>query len=458
MATFHTAFLGCKVSQADSEAAASELAAASLSAAGPGEPADICVLMSCCVTAEAERKSRQLARRLARSHRRVIVGGCAARLRPDQFRERGIEPLDGRPLATLVGEALTAGAGRSGGEATKRAGAEDASATRDGRAAPRTRLMLKVQDGCPQSCAFCTVRLARGQVWSLPVREAVRRTERAVAAGCGEVVLTGVNLGVYRDEMGVDLAGLIERLVEVPGLERLRLSSLEPNHLRPRLLRALAHEKVARHLHVPLQSAADRVLRDMNRPYTFAEYGELVGAARVALGDDLALTTDVIVGYPTEDESAFAATLAALEGPEALFDRVHVFPYSPRPGTPAERLPVLPPVVVRERAAAALRAAAAAQQAAARRALGKPAAVLMEERRDGMWRGYSSQYVRYYVEEMGLPDGFAGAAALPAHSGCQVAQGRRESEDRVTGADLRGRLVRVVGERLFRDGLKGRIL
>jgi len=421
MATYRTAFVGCKVSQADSEAAASELAAASLSAAPVGHDADVCVLMSCCVTAEAERKSRQLARRLARGSRAVLVGGCAARLRPEQFEGEGIRPLSGSSLAAL---ATSPGVCGGGSTMKVRASTESALGVSGARARERrTRLMLKVQDGCPQRCAYCTVRLARGEPWSLEAGEAVRRARRGIDEGCGEVVLTGVNLGEYRDERGVDLAGLVERLTALPGLLRLRLSSLEPGHLTSRLLAALAHEKVARHLHVPLQSADDGVLHAMNRPYTFRRYRELVGAAREALGE-LALTTDVIAGFPTESEAAFARTLAAIDGPTGLFDRVHVFSYSRRPGTPAESLGTLQPHTVKERAAAARSAAAAARDAAARRALGTPAEVLVEERRDGLWRGYSSQYVRYYL----------------------------------AGDGARGRLVTAVADGLHADGVKGRIL
>jgi threonylcarbamoyladenosine tRNA methylthiotransferase MtaB len=250
-------------------------------------------------------------------------------------------------------------------------------------------------------------------------------------------VLTGVDVGAYRDETsGADLADVVAALSALPGL-RLRLSSLEPGHLTPRLLGALAHERVARHLHLPLQSADDRVLAAMARPYSFTDYRDAIARARVALGD-VAVTTDVIVGFPAEDEAAFARTLAAIGGGGVSagvggedgssaggpFERVHVFSYSRRPGTPAETLGELTSVVVKERMGRALDVARDVQRAAHLRRLGRPAEVLLEERRDGLWRGYGSHYVRYYLE----------------------------------GEGARGDLVRAVGDEAFADGLRGRIL
>ena len=291
----------------------------------------------------------------------------------------------------------------------------------------RTRLVLKIQDGCSQTCSYCAVRLVRGAPVSLPLADVLERARRGVTNGCGEVVLTGVDLGAYHDEAsGADLAAVVAALSALSGLRRIRLSSLEPGHLTPRLLGALAHERVARHLHVPLQSADDDVLSHMARPYAFADYLRLVARAREALGD-VAVTTDIIVGYPTEDERAFATTLAAIDGRGdgvGLFDRVHVFSYSRRPGTSAEALGELAPAVVKERMGRALGVARDAQRAAHRRRLGQTAEVLLEERRDGLWRGYSSHYVRYYLE----------------------------------GEGERGELVSAIGDEAFADGLKGRIV
>jgi threonylcarbamoyladenosine tRNA methylthiotransferase MtaB len=417
----HAAFVGCKVSQADAEAALAQLAAAGLQPVKYAESADVCVLTSCCVTAEAERKSRRLARRLAKDGRRVIVTGCAATLRPEQFEHPGVEVLGDEGWADVAArlgarEPSTAGRPSSAGDPS--------SATRAGVAAPpgrvRTRFTLKVQDGCAGSCSYCVVRLVRGRPRSAPLAEAVEAAGEALAAGCGEIVLSGIDVGAYRDAGGADLADLVRALVDLRGLLRLRLSSIEPEHLDDRLLDALAHPRVARHLHVPLQSADDGVLAAMRRRYDVPGYLATLARVRAHLGDVM-LSTDVIVGFPGEDDEAFARTLAAFE--EVPFGRVHVFAFSARPGTEAAGLEPLPDAVVRARAAAAGEAARAAVRRAAAQALGRRAEVLVEDRRDGLWRGYSSQYVRYAL----------------------------------TGPARPGQLVEAVADEVHGDGVKGRI-
>ena len=426
MTRVYAAFVGCKVSQADSEAALAALNAAGHTPVDSRDEADLCLVLSCCVTAEAERKSRQLARRLAGAGRRVVVGGCAAVLRPEQFVGAGIETLAGREwndLAPASAEEEPAGAVEIPAAArplVARPTTHAASARRGG----RTRMTLKIQDGCDQRCTYCAVRLVRGPLWSRPLAEVLDAARAGLAGGCGEVVLSGVNLGSYRDpQSGAGLPELVQRLTALDELVRLRLSSLEPLHLRPELFAALGHAKVARHLHVPLQSADDGVLAAMGRPYTFAEYGAAVANLRRRL-PGLLLSTDVIAGFPAEDEAAFGRTLAAvgdaapaaLAGPGgSLFGRVHLFAYSPRPGTAAAALGHLPAEVVKGRMQAALAAASAAAHAALAAALGEPAEVLVEEHRDGLWRGYSSSYVRYYLQGEARPGQLVRAVATCEH-------------------------------------------
>ncbi len=344
MTRVYSAFVGCKVSQADSDAARAQLLAAGLEAAATRGDADLAVVHTCAVTAEAERKSRQLVNRLARGGLPVIVTGCAVTLDATQFAADGVTSLGGRTWADIAGEV----AGKS--TATRVEGSVPAPPPRR-----RTRFVLKAQDGCGGRCTYCVVRLVRGAPRSLPLADAVAAATAAVADGCGEVVLSGIDLGAYRDAgSGADLAALVGALVAVPGLARLRLSSLEPGALDERLLAALEHPRVARHLHVPLQSADDGVLAAMGRPYDWRAYRATLERARLRLGG-CAFSTDLMVGFPTEDEAAFARSLAALQA--GLFGRVHVFAYSPRPGTPAAALAPLPVAEVRRRRAAALAAA-----------------------------------------------------------------------------------------------------
>jgi len=415
--TVATAFVGCKVSQADSEEALGALRGAGLHAVARGDGADLVVVHTCCVTAEAERKSRRLVHRMAADGRRVVVAGCAAALRPQQFEGPGVELLGKRPWAALAAES-DAPAGAPPACASGALSAASPSGQHR-----RTRVVVKVQDGCGGRCSYCAVRLVRGLPRSRPLAEVVETAEGAIARGCGEIVLSGIDLGSWRDG-GRRLADLVATLTASAAFAprgragRLRLSSLEPRHLDDRLLEALAHPSVARHLHVPLQSADDGVLAAMGRPYAFADYAAILTRVRARLGRAM-LSTDVIVGFPTEGEAAFRRTEAALES--GLFGRVHVFAYSSRPGTAAAQLPPLPAAVVKERRGRALAAAEAAARAARRAAVGRLAEVLVEECRDGLGRGYSSEYVRTFVR----------GAVRPGQLVSVVADG--EHEDGVIG-------------------------
>jgi threonylcarbamoyladenosine tRNA methylthiotransferase MtaB len=414
-------FVGCKVSQADGEEALAGLAAAGLEVVSRHEAADVVVVHTCCVTAEAERKSRRLVRRAATAGGRVVVAGCAAALRPEQFEGQGVI-VAARPDWMEIARRLTGeDAGRlppgtEGDADGVTAASLDVPAPRATPGA-RTRLVLKVQDGCAGACTYCVVRLVRGEPRSIPLAQALAAARGGLARGCGEVVLSGIDLGAWRDG-GARLADLVAAVAGLDGLRRVRLSSVEPRHVDASLLELLAHPRVARHLHVPLQSADDGVLRDMRRPYTFARYLHAVEGLRRVPGGAM-LSTDVIVGYPTEDDAAFARTLEALGS--GLFGRAHVFAYSARPGTAAAELPPLPAAVVKERMGRALAAAEAAALAARRAALGREAEILVEERRDGLWKGYSSEYVRYSLR----------------------------------GRARRGDLVRAVADQLTDDGVAG---
>ena len=385
-----SAFVGCKVSQADADQALAELRARGADVAARREDADVVVVHTCCVTVEAERKSRRLVRRLARDGRRVVVAGCAATLHPGQFDGAGVDVLGDRGWDEVLDLDPPAGDEERGATAA---------ALPPGRGGGRTRLVLKVQDGCDGECSYCAVRLVRGRPRGTPLATARAAARDGIEGGCGEVVLSGIDLGAWRDG-DLRLPDLVSELVELPGLARLRLSSLEPRCLDDALTAALDHPLVARHLHVPLQSADDGVLAAMRRPYTFADYERRLAGVRERLGD-LMLSTDVIVGFPGESAAAFARTLVALQS--GLFGRVHVFAYSARPGTAAAALPPLPAAVLKERMREALAAAEAAAKAARRAVFGRPAEVLVEDRRDGLLRGYSSEYIRYHLDAEAKP-------------------------------------------------------
>lgn len=279
------------------------------------DEAEIAVVNTCCVTHEAVRKSRQAANRAARTHRRVYVTGCAANLEGDVF--AGL-PENVTVVSRRSEETPEFVAGEVGA-----IGCVQADARLD-----RVRAFVRVQDGCSFSCKFCVIPLVRGRSRSRSAEAVLEEVRRRAAQGHREVVLTGINLGCFRDrERGYTLARLVREAGETPGLSRLRLSSIEVNHIGDELVNVLRETPtVSRHLHVPLQSGDDRVLSAMGRRYTAATY-----LRRLEPLADFNLTTDVIVGFPAEDDGAFEGTRALIRA--AGITKVHVFPYSPRPGT-----------------------------------------------------------------------------------------------------------------------------
>ncbi len=374
MATFSTRFLGCKVSQTDAQEVRERLVADGH--AEVGEAADIAVVNTCCVTNEAVRKSRQAVRRAARGAGRVYVTGCAANLAADAF--GGIsETVRVVRLPSERTAAFVAGDVGAIGCVNADVGLE------------RVRAFVKVQDGCSFSCNFCVIPQVRGASRSRSADAVVAEIERRVSQGHREVVLTGINLGCYRDrDAGYDLPRLVRCAGVVPGLARLRLSSIEVNHLSAELVAAMVETpSVAGHLHVPLQSGDDRVLTAMGRRYTVSTY-----LRRVAQAEGFNLTSDVIVGFPTEDDRAFENTLGTVEA--AGITKVHVFPYSPRPGTKTADADPVPAAAKKERSAR-LRAAS---DAACRRRWHEKLDHEDEVLVDRPGRGYGDDYTPWLVD------------------------------------------------------------
>ena len=321
MATFSVDFLGCKVSHTDAQAVRERLLAD-----GHEERAaarEVAVVNTCCVTHEALRKSRHAASRAARTHRRVYVTGCGANLSADAF-------------AGLPENVVVVARRSEETPASSPATSARSPASRPTRGSTACARSSRSRTAASFSCNFCVIPLVRGAL-AQPARATAVLAEirRRVAQGHREVVLTGINLGCYRDrDAGYTLARLVREAAATPGLARLRLSSIEVNHVdaRARRERCARPRRLARHLHVPLQSGDDGVLRAMAP----ALHGRHVPAPARARSADFNLTTDVIVGFPGEDEAAFERTLARRRARRAL-TKVHVFPYSPRPGTDGRR-------------------------------------------------------------------------------------------------------------------------
>jgi threonylcarbamoyladenosine tRNA methylthiotransferase MtaB len=370
--TFSVRFLGCKVSHVDAHDVRERLLA---DGHVETEDADVAIVNTCCVTNEAVAKSRKEAARAARRHRRVYVTGCGANLAADAF--AGL-PGNVTVVAKRSEEAPAFVAGDVGAIGCVRADAR----------LDRVRAFVKVQDGCSFSCNFCVIPLVRGASRSRAADAVLGEIRRRVAQGHKEVVLTGINLGCYRDRSAsYDLPRLVREAGEL--VERLRLSSIEINHVGDELIRALRETAtVARHLHVPLQSGDDGVLRAMGRRYTVSTY-----LRRLApLQDEFNLTSDVIVGFPAEDERAFENTLATAHA--AGLTKIHVFPYSPRPGTHTATDDPVAPQTKRERSA---RVRAASREACLARwetKIGSEDVVLI----DRTGRGYGDDYSPWLVD------------------------------------------------------------
>jgi threonylcarbamoyladenosine tRNA methylthiotransferase MtaB len=373
MATFAVRFLGCKVSHTDAHEIRERLLRDGHIERAEG--ADIAVVNTCCVTHEAVRKSRHAASRAARTHARVYVTGCGANL---------ADAFAGLPENVTVVARPSEETPETVARDVGAIGCVQADARLD-----RVRAFVKVQDGCSFSCNFCVIPLVRGRSRSRRAEVVLAEVRRRVEQGHREVVLTGINLGCYRDrEAGYTLARLVREVGAIPGLGRLRLSSIEVNHVDDALVEALRETPVvSRHLHVPLQSGDDAVLQAMGRRYGAATY-----LRRLAKLADFNLTADVIVGFPGEDERAFRNTLRVVD--EARLTKVHVFPYSPRPGTKTAAADTVPPAVKKARSARLRAASQAACERRWRTKVGSEDVVLVD--RPG--RGYGDDYSPWLIE------------------------------------------------------------
>ncbi len=339
--------LGCRLNAHEGDSAAAHARAA-------GIP-DAVIVNTCAVTAESLRQAAQTIRRVKRDrpHARVIVTGCAAELEPDRFAAMpGVDAVIGNVeklnpgtytmLARANGPVRLTGAASSARTVPPPARG----------AAPRTRATLAVQNGCDHRCTFCIIPFARGPSRSMPVAEAVAHVQRLVAAGHKEVVLTGVDLTSYAAEDGTSpaLGRLVHAILrDVPDLPRLRLSSIDPAEVDEDLVGCFASEpRLMPYLHLSLQSGDDMILKRMKRRHTrdaAIRFTERLRAAR----PDIVFGADLIAGFPTETEEMFAVTLATVRAGGLTY--LHVFPFSPRPGTPAARMPQLPAKIVVARAA-----------------------------------------------------------------------------------------------------------
>jgi threonylcarbamoyladenosine tRNA methylthiotransferase MtaB len=405
--------LGCRLNQGELQSLAGRFISMGHVVVSDPTVADVCVVNTCAVTAQAERKSRHRTRALARANpdARIAVVGCYATLASQR-------------CADLPGVVWVISNDEK--ERTVEIVSPSSLAPRDDGTRSllfRTRAFVKVQDGCDNRCTYCIVRSLRGPGHSRRVDEVVVDVQALADAGCQEAVLTGVNLGAYGRDLGMS-NGLVKLIVALLGrtdLPRLRLSSLEPWDLDEAFFDLWGNPRLCRQLHLPLQAGCDETLRRMGRRIATARFAELVEAARTAI-PDIALTTDIVVGFPGEDEAAFRASYDFVAG--IPFARLHVFPYSARPGTPAARLPDPVGREVRSLRARAMRRLGAQQASRFRqRFVGREVTVLWEQRRrDGLWTGLTDNYLRVVAHGDDLHNRLTTARLLAARNGWLVGE------------------------------------
>ena len=360
--------LGCKVNQEEGAAIAALFLDAGYCEADFSASADIYIINTCTVTQLADRKSRQMIRRALNISPPpfVIVTGCYAQTSADDV--AGIEGVDliigTEEKARIVEIAEKYLAGKDADTAVPAKEISDIGKARvfrqiesSSRGQKRARAYLKIEDGCEQFCTYCIVPYARGPVRSLPVDKAVKEAKQLLAAGHKEIVLSGIHVGAYgRDLPDTDLVMLIKELLPLSGLRRLRIGSIEPQQVDDRLIALMAAEPaICRHLHIPLQSGGDNILKAMNRHYTTAEYRVLTDKLRSCF-PDIAITTDIMCGFPGEGEDDFLASARFIE--DIGFADMHIFPYSPRAGTPAAVFPNQVPSKIKDSRTAKIKAIA----------------------------------------------------------------------------------------------------
>ncbi|MEK7294873.1 MAG: tRNA (N(6)-L-threonylcarbamoyladenosine(37)-C(2))-methylthiotransferase MtaB [Nitrospirota bacterium] len=400
-ASLHT--LGCRLNQAETALLADRLQKDGYQIVDYGRPTDLLVLNTCSVTDEAERICRYEIRRTLRHSPQafVAVTGCYAQTGVEALQQvPGIDLIVGnRHKMSLPAHVPSPSALRKHPAPfllhTKTLDRNDF--TMDGTGDyDSKRANLKIQDGCNFMCSFCLIPFARGHERSRRMDDTVREAEALVARGHRELVLTGVNIGRYAQD-GSSLLDLIQRLEQITGLERIRISSIEPTTVPDDLLEHMAASaKLCRHLHLPLQSGDDMILRAMNRRYSVKDYAEFVEKAMRTV-PDLGLGTDVLVGFPGEGDAQFANTLAAAT--DLPFSYLHVFSYSKRPGTAAARMTgAVSPATVKARSRTLAELSRAKRMAFYQRYVGSAVDVLFETKDDaGRWTGLTSNYMRVSV-------------------------------------------------------------
>lgn len=356
-----------------------------------GEAADLVFLNTCTVTDGADSSARNLIRKAQATApgAKIVVAGCYAQMEANKVREQGADVVLGTSEKYRVFDYLEPQTGQIV-KIEKTSEFQSASTTL---ADSRTRAFLKIQDGCNYVCSFCIIPFARGRSRTITVADAIAEAQKLVAQGFQEIVLTGVNVGEYESTSGEKLAELLRRLLDLEGIKRLRLGSIEPNTLTEEIMGVLKGSgKYQDHFHIPLQSGSDEILTAMRRKYDVARYKEVMSMVR-SYFPAAAVGADVIAGFPGETEKQFLETFDLMR--EQPLTHFHVFPFSRRKNTTAAKLPnQVPSAERKQRVRTLIMLGQAKMDAFARDVVGQKSEVLFESQKDGMWEGYTSHFLR----------------------------------------------------------------
>ncbi len=393
--SFHT--LGCKLNFSESSTLAREFERGGYKRVEPSEPTDVAVINSCSVTEHADKKCRNIIRKIHRRNPNAIIAvtGCYAQLKPEAIAAiEGVDiVLSNNDKGDLYKRVV---------ELKERGKAEVYSCSVENltrffaaySSGDRTRSFLKVQDGCDYKCAYCTIHYARGSSRNIPIADIVAEAKEIAAAGQKEIVITGINTGDFGRTTGECFIDLLRELDGVDGIERYRISSIEPNLITDEIIEFCAQSpKFVPHFHIPLQSGSTRILGLMRRRYTAERYRERIAKIRELMPDSF-LGVDVIVGFPGEGEEEFMETYRLLEEVGASF--LHIFPFSERPGTPAVDMPnKVQARISTERVSRLEELSAKLNRAFTERFIGTEREVLFEStNHNGLMYGYTDNYLR----------------------------------------------------------------
>ena len=402
--------LGCRVNQYETDAARRLFLDNGHENVDSPEDADVCIVNTCSVTGEADRKSSQMLRRMAKNNPDAVIVamGCASELKNGEVpADIVIGTRDKNTVVTKVeeffahrGKELTHSASHVRPEVSKSDEYHDFGTVLSPEG---TRAFIKVEDGCNNFCTFCVIPYARGRVVSRSEESCLKEAEFLVSSGFKEIIVSGIHLCSYGKDQGKDILSLLELLKKIDsieGLERLRLGSLEPKSMTPEFISGLKELKhLCPHFHLSLQSGSDTVLKRMNRKYTTAEYEDRVKALRAEF-PDMSLTTDIITGFPEETEAEFNETIEYAR--KLKFAKIHVFPYSEREGTKAADMPQMDMSIRKSRAKRLIEVSDELASEFASSMTGKEIEILIEkiEEKDGktIAEGYTGNYVRAFAE------------------------------------------------------------